>query len=58
MDRRKFISTSAVAAAGAILSSVPGVAKAMRTTGNKGSKKRIALIGTGSRPVFDTGTPK
>jgi len=49
MDRRKFISTSAVAAAGAILSSVPGVAKAMRTTGNKGSKKRIALIGTGSR---------
>jgi len=49
MDRRKFISTSAVAAAGAILSSVPGVAKAMSTTGNKGPKKRIALIGTGSR---------
>jgi predicted dehydrogenase len=49
MDRRKFISTSAVAAAGAILSSVPGVAKAMTTTGIKGPKKRIALIGTGSR---------
>ena len=49
MDRRKFISTSAVAAAGAILSSVPGVAKAMSTTGNKGPKRRIALIGTGSR---------
>jgi predicted dehydrogenase len=49
MDRRKFISTSAVAAAGAILSSVPGVAKAMTTTGSRGPKKKIALIGTGSR---------
>jgi len=49
MDRRKFISTSAVAAAGAILSSVSGVAKAMSATDNKGAKKKIALLGTGSR---------
>ena len=49
MDRRKFISTSAIATAGAILSSVPGIAQAISKSDKKGVKKRIALIGTGSR---------
>jgi len=52
MDRRKFITTSTVAAAGAILSSIPGISAA-KNDKLKGTvlpkKKRIALIGTGSR---------
>jgi len=52
MNRRNFIATSTVAAAGAILSSIPGIALAKNESINETSlpkKKRIALIGTGSR---------
>jgi predicted dehydrogenase len=52
MDRRKFLATSSVAAAGAILSSVPGImeAKDSKKKGNAlPQRKKIALVGTGSR---------
>jgi len=52
MNRRSFIATSTVAAAGALLSAVPGISEA-QSNKLKGKalpkKKRIALIGTGSR---------
>lgn len=52
MNRRNFITASSVAAAGAILSSIPGISEA-KNDKKKGvtlsKKKRIALIGTGSR---------
>lgn len=52
MDRRKFLATSSVAAAGAILSSVPGIVEAKESK-KKGTalpqRKKIALVGTGSR---------
>ncbi len=52
MNRRNFLTTSSVVAAGAILSSIPGIseAKTNKKSGTAPSpKKRIALIGTGSR---------
>jgi predicted dehydrogenase len=52
MDRRQFFSASSVVAAGAILSSIPGISEA-KNDKLKGkpisNKKKIALIGTGSR---------
>ncbi|MFA5044667.1 MAG: Gfo/Idh/MocA family oxidoreductase [Paludibacter sp.] len=52
MNRRNFIAASTVAAAGAVLSSIPGITEAQNNKQNGGSlpkKKRVALIGTGSR---------
>lgn len=52
MNRRNFITASSVAAAGAILSSIPGISEAKNDKKNGvtlSKKKRIALIGTGSR---------
>ena len=52
MNRRNFIATTTVAAAGAILNSIPGITEAQNYKLKGGSlikKKRIALIGTGSR---------
>lgn len=52
MNRRNFLSTASVAATGALLSSIPGISEA-KNDKKKGDispkKKRIALIGTGSR---------
>lgn len=52
MNRRNFLTTSSVVAAGALLSSIPGITEAKNNKKSNKSistKKRIALIGTGSR---------
>lgn len=52
MNRRNFLSTASVAATGALLSSIPGISEAKNDKKNGAAlpkKKRIALIGTGSR---------
>ena len=52
MNRRNFLATSAVATAGALLSSLPGIANAEKKSKTKTttpSKTRVAIVGTGSR---------
>lgn len=52
MNRRNFLTTSSAIAAGAILSSIPGVSEAKtskKSATSLSKKKKIALIGTGSR---------
>ncbi len=49
VNRRDFLATSAVGAVGALLSGVPDIASAQGKKPVAAGKKRVALVGTGSR---------
>jgi len=52
MNRRSFLTTSAVGAVGALLTSIPAIADTQKTNKTKTSapqKTRVAIVGTGSR---------
>ena len=49
LNRRNFIATTAVGAVGALLSGMPDVATAQNKKQPATTKKRVALVGTGSR---------
>jgi hypothetical protein len=49
VNRRKFISTTAAGAAGVLFSGVPAMASTQKKSSPQTKKKRVALVGTGSR---------